>query len=50
MTVRLRKVIILVEDDHSVALSSRENKDVGVVADGGSEELIFQVLRDWVAG
>ena len=34
LTVRLGKVIILVEDDSSVALIGRENKDVGVVAEG----------------
>ena len=34
LMVRLRKVIILVEDDHSVALIGRENKDVRVVAEG----------------
>ena len=33
-TVRLRKVIIPVEDDRSIALIGRENKDVRVVADG----------------
>ena len=31
MTVRLRKVTIPVEDDSSVALISKENKDVGLV-------------------
>ena len=34
LTVRLGKVIILVEDDSSVALIGRENKNVGVVAEG----------------
>ena len=34
LTVRLRKVIILVEDNSSVALISKENKDVGVVVEG----------------
>ena len=34
LTVRLRKVIIPVEDDRSVALIGRENKDVGVFAEG----------------
>ena len=33
LTVRLGKVIILVEDDSIVALISRENKDVGVIAE-----------------
>ena len=33
-TVRIGKVIILVEDDNSVSLIGRENKDVGVVAEG----------------
>ena len=30
----LRKVVILVEDDRSVALIGRENKDVGAAAEG----------------
>ena len=34
LTVRLCKIIILVEEDCSVALIGRENKDVGVVAEG----------------
>ena len=34
LRVGLCKVIILVEDDRSVALIGRENKDVGVVAEG----------------
>ena len=34
LTVRLGKVIILVEDNSSVALIGRENKDVGVVGEG----------------
>ena len=34
LTVRLGKVIILVEDDSGVALVGRENKDVGVVTEG----------------
>ena len=34
LTVRLCKIIILVEEDRSVALIGRENKDVGVVAEG----------------
>ena len=33
LTVHLHKIIILVED-RSVALIGRENKDVGVVAEG----------------
>ena len=33
-TVHIGKVIILVEDDNSVSLIGRENKDVGVVAEG----------------
>ena len=45
LMVRLRKVIILVEDDSSIALISRENKDVGVVAEGAKRfEAIFQTL------
>ena len=34
LTVCLRKVIIPVEGDHSVAFIDKENKDVGVVAEG----------------
>ena len=34
LAVCLRKVIILVEDDYSVALIGRENKDVWVLAEG----------------
>ena len=34
LMVHLRKVIVLVEDDRSVALVGRENKDVGVVVEG----------------
>ena len=33
LTVCLRKIIILVEDDRSVVLIGRENNDVGVVAE-----------------